>query len=193
MIILASQSAIRARLLRDAGLQFETAAPGVDEDAVKASMNGASPRKVAEALAARKALAVAGGRAGWVIGADSTLEFEGRLYDKARTIDEARLRLKAWRGKTHSLHSAVALAQGDKVVWRECLSPRLTMRDFSDAWLDDYLSRNGPEILSSVGCYQFEHEGVQMFTAVEGDYFAVLGLPLLGLLECLRAQGELAR
>ena len=192
-VILASQSRIRGDLLRAAGVDIDTASPGVDEDAVKARLSGSSPRGIAAVLADEKALAVSRARAGLVIGADQTLEFEGRLYDKAATVAQARERLMAFRGKPHQLHAAVSLARGDSVIWRETVTATLTMRDFSQDWLDAYLADHGEEVLSSVGCYQLENVGVQLFSAIEGDYFAILGLPMLGLLEALRHQGVLAR
>ena len=192
-VILASQSRIRGDLLRAAGVDIDTASPGVDEDAVKARLSGSSPRGIAAVLADEKALAVSRARAGLVIGADQTLEFEGRLYDKAATVAQARERLMAFRGKPHQLHAAVSLARGDSVIWRETVTATLTMRDFSQDWLDAYLADHGEEVLSSVGCYQLENVGVQLFSAIEGDYFAILGLPMLGLLEALRREGALAR
>lgn len=192
-LTLASQSRIRGDLLRAAGIAFDTASPGVDEDAVKARLGGESPRQIAQTLADEKALAVARARAGLVIGADQTLEFEGRLYDKATSVAEARERLIDFRDKAHQLHAAVSLARGDEVLWRETVTATLTMRDFSDAWLDDYLAGHGQEILSSVGCYQLENVGIQLFEVIEGDYFAILGLPMLGLLGALREHGVLSR
>jgi septum formation protein len=192
-VTLASQSRVRGDLLRAAGLAIETASPGVDEDAVKRRLSGSSPRDIAAVLADEKALAVSAGRDGLVIGADQTLEFEGRLYDKAHDVAEARDRLLTFRGKPHQLHAAVSLARGEAVIWRETVTATLTMRDFSDAWLDAYLTGHGEEILSSVGCYQLENVGVQLFSAIEGDYFAILGLPMIGLLEALRREGALDR
>ena len=189
-VTLASKSAIRASLLRAAGVVVSTASPGVDEDAVKAEMAGASPREIAVALADRKALALSGKREGLVIGADQTLEFEGRSFDKAADVDEARERLIMLRGKTHELHAAVAVAQGGEVIWRDVASVRLTMRPFTDIFLAAYLAGN-EGALSSVGCYQLEGEGAQLFSSIEGDYFAILGLPLLSLLDCLRREGAL--
>ena len=192
-VTLASQSRVRGELLRAAGIEIDTASPGVDEDAVKNVMAGAHPRDIAALLADEKALAVSKARDGLVIGADQTLEMEGRLYDKAASVAEARKRLLAFRGRPHRLHAAVSLARGDEVVWRETVTAALTMREFSDAWLDAYLAHHGEEVLSSVGCYQLENVGVQLFSAIEGDYFAILGLPMLGLLEALRREGVLAR
>lgn len=188
-LVLASQSAVRGQLLRAAGLQFETASPGVDEDALKQRLSGAGPKAIAVALADAKAVALKRDTEDLVIGADQTLEFEGRLFDKARDLAEARTRLLTMRGKPHELHAAVAVARGGSVLWREVVTTRLVFRNFSDAWLEGYLARNGEAALSSVGCYQLEGEGVQLFSALEGDYFAILGLPMLGLLDHLRGQG----
>lgn len=190
-LVLASQSAVRAQVLKNAGLNFSTVSSGVDEDRIKAAMlaGGASPAEIASALADAKALAVSQGAETIVIGADQTLELEGRLFDKAESLDEARERLKTLRGKAHVLHSALTAARGGKVIWRMLESPRLTVRDFSDAWLDGYLERQGGSLLSSVGCYRLEDEGVQLFETIEGDYFAILGLPLVGLLAFLRQEG----
>lgn len=191
-VTLASQSAIRASLLRAAGVVVSTASPGVDEEAVKAELADASPREIAVALADRKALALTGRRDGLVIGADQTLEFDGLLFDKAADLEEARTRLMMLRGKTHQLHAAVAVAQGGKVIWRDIATVSLTMRPFSDRFLAAYLAGN-EGALSSVGCYQLEGEGAQLFSAIQGDYFAILGLPMLGLIEALRNHGALTR
>jgi len=193
-VILASKSATRRAVLDGAGVAYEAAGSGVDEDAAKAELlaAGATPREVAEALAERKALAVSAGRPELVVGADQTLEFEGRLYDKAETVAAARGRLRALRGKPHWLHSAVVVAQDGRPVWRETQSATLTMRDFSDAFLEAYLADEGEAALGSVGCYRLEGPGVQLFSRIEGDYFTILGLPLIGLLDLLRARGVLA-
>jgi septum formation protein len=192
-LILASTSSARRAVLEGAGVAFEAVRPGVDEDAAKAELlaKGAGPREVAEALAERKAVAVSKARPGLVVGADQTLDLGGRLYDKADSLAAARSRLAELRGRTHQLHSAVAVAEGGQAVWAQTVSATLTMRDFSDAFLDDYLAREGPAALGSVGCYRLEGPGVQLFEAIDGDYFTILGLPLMGLLELLRARGVL--
>ena len=194
-LVLASKSVTRRAVLEGAGVPFEIASSGVDEDAVKVDLlaRGANPRQVATALAEQKALAVSTGRPEWVVGADQTLEFEGRLYDKAETVDDARDRLKTLRGKPHQLHSAVVVARNGATVWRELESATLTMRDFSDGFLEDYLAAEGQAALGSVGCYRLEGIGVQLFAKIEGDYFTILGLPLMGLLDLLRKEGVLPR
>lgn len=192
-LILASKSATRRAVLDGAGVAYEAVGSGVDEDAVKADLlaAGATPRQVAETLAERKALAVSTGRPGLVIGADQTLDFEGRLYDKAETVSAARERLTMLRGKRHELHSATAVARDGAVVWRETDSAQLTMRAFSDDFLEVYLAEEGEAALGSVGCYRLEAMGVQLFSRIEGDYFTILGLPLMGLLDLLRREGVL--
>ncbi|WP_395672976.1 Maf family protein [Phenylobacterium sp.] len=187
-IILASKSAARRAVLTGAGVPFEVKVAGVDEDAVKAGLlaEGAGPRDIADALAELKAIRVSRSQGGFVIGADQTLELDGRLYDKAESLDEARGRLVALRGKTHKLHSAVVVAKDGAPIWREVVTATLTMRDFSDAFLEAYLQAEGEEALGSVGCYRLEGPGAQLFSRIEGDYFAILGLPLLGLLDLLR-------
>ena len=192
-IILASKSAARRAVLTGAGVPFEVAVAGVDEDAVKTAMlaQGATPRDVADALAEIKAVKISAGRPGFVIGSDQTLEFEGQLYDKAETLEAAAERLKTMRGKPHKLHSAVVVAKDGAPIWREIVSETLTMRDFSDDFLDAYLALEGEEMLGSVGCYRLEGPGAQLFSKIEGDYFAILGLPLMGLLDLFRRHGVL--
>jgi septum formation protein len=180
-------------VLDGAGVTYQAVGSGVDEDAVKTELlaTGAGPREIAGSLAEEKALAVSAGRPELVIGADQTLEFAGQLYDKAETVEEARARLQTLRGRPHQLHSAVAVAQGGAVVWRETESATLTMRDFSDAFLEDYLAAEGEAALGSVGCYRLEGLGVQLFSRIDGDYFTILGLPMMGLLDLLRRRGVL--
>jgi septum formation protein len=193
-LVLASKSAVRAAVLAGAGVAFDVAGSGVDEAELKGRLldERATPREIAEQLAEAKALAMAARRPdSVVIGADQTLELDGVLIDKVEDLAEARDRLVSLRGRAHLLHAAVAAAIGENVVWRVTESPRVTMRDFSDAYLDGYLARNRQAALASVGCYQLEGEGAQLFETVEGDYFAVLGLPLLPLLAFLRRQGVL--
>jgi septum formation protein len=193
-LVLASKSAVRAEILVGAGVAFDIVGSGLDETKIKQRLlaERATPREVAGRLAEAKALAVSGRLPETIVlGADQTLELDGALIDKAQDRDEARDRLLALRGRTHLLHAAVAAAVGDKVLWKLTQSPRMTMRHFSDAFLDSYLERNGEALLASVGCYQLEGEGVQLFDSVEGDYHAILGLPLLPVLAFLRRQGVL--
>lgn len=193
-IVLASKSAARRAVLEGAGVPFEAVVAGVDEDAVKAALlaEGAGPRDIADALAELKAIRVSRGRDAFVIGSDQTLEFEGRLYDKADTLEAARQRLMTLRGKPHKLHSAVVVAKEGAPIWREVVTATLTMREFSDEFLEAYLASEGEAALGSVGCYRLEGPGAQLFSRIEGDYFAILGLPLLGLLDLLRRHGALA-
>jgi septum formation protein len=192
-VVLASQSASRKAILTGAGVRFEAASPGVDEEALKVGMlaKGATPREVAAALAEAKALALPRAPDELVIGSDQTLEFEGRLYDKAADVEEARERLRMLRGRTHRLEGAVVVAKGGVPIWRDAVTSTLAMRDFSDAFLEEYLREEGPASLGSVGCYRLEGPGAQLFSRIEGDYFAILGLPLLGLLDLLRREGAL--
>ena len=193
-VVLASKSSARRAVLDGAGVVYEATVAGVDEDAVKTQMlaGGADARAVAEALAGMKALRVSKGRPELVIGADQTLEFEGGLYDKVETLAAARDRLKALRGKPHQLHSAVVVARDGAVIWRETVTATLALRDFSDDFLEAYLAQEGDAALGSVGCYRLEGLGAQLFSRIEGDYFAILGLPLMGLLDLLRREGALA-
>ena len=194
-ITLASKSAIRAAILRGAGVSFEAVSPDVDEASVKEGLlaRGGTPRSVAEALAVMKAVAVSRDRQGLVIGADQTLDLAGALYDKATSCDEARERLTLLKGRTHALHAAVAVALDGEAVWRHVETARLTMRAFSDRFLDGYLMRAGAAVLDSVGGYQLEGEGAQLFEEIDGDYFSILGLPLIPLLDALRREGALAQ
>jgi septum formation protein len=193
-VTLASKSSARQAILNNAGVSFEAVVAGVDEDAAKAGLlaEGATPREVADALAAMKAVKVSTRRPGLVIGADQTLDFGGRLIDKVESLDAARALLLELRGKTHKLHSAVVVARDGQPIWRVVDSAKLSVRPFSDAWLDAYLAGRGEALLHCVGCYELEREGVQLFDAVDGDYFTVLGLPLIGLLDFLRLHGALA-
>jgi septum formation protein len=194
-VTLASKSPIRAAVLQGAGVNFEVVAPGIDEASVKADLltRGGTPRSVADALASMKAVAVSMGRPGLVIGADQTLDLEGSLYDKASSLEEARERLILLRGRTHALHAAVALARDGETIWRHTETARLTVRSFSDDFLTGYMARAGESILGSVGGYQLEGDGAQLFDRIDGDYFAILGLPLLALLAVLRREGALER
>lgn len=187
-LILASGSVARRRMLEAVGLVFEVDAPRVDEEAAKLSLRaeGLRPRDQADALAELKALSISRGRAGFVIGADQMLAVEGDVLDKPKDADEARAHLLRLRGRTHELVTAAVVAREGAIIWRHIDTPKLRMRAFSDAFLDDYLARAGADVLHSVGAYQLEGLGGQLFERVEGDYFSVLGLPLLPLLTFLR-------
>ncbi|MDB5455687.1 MAG: Maf family protein [Caulobacter sp.] len=192
-VVLASKSATRVALLTGAGVSFEAVGSGVDEDAAKASLlaEQASPREIADALAEMKAVKVSQRRPGLVIGSDQTLDLAGTLFDKAETPEAARVQLLQLRGQVHKLHSAVVVARDGQPIWRTVETAKLSMRSFTDAWLDGYLARQGEAVLGSVGCYHLEGEGIQLFDRIDGDYFTILGLPLLALLDFLRLHGAL--
>jgi len=186
--ILASGSASRRAILENAGLTFKVEPADVDEAALKAVFRG-DAAALALHLAEAKALEVSRRRAGLVLGADQVLAFDGKVFDKAKTIEEAGERLSMLRGKTHWLKGGVALAEGGEIVWRHESSCRMVVRNFSDAFLADYLARAGDILTKGVGAYAYEGLGAQLFEHVDGDYFAVLGLPLLPVLGALRARG----
>ena len=187
-LILASKSAARRAVLTDAGVPFTVQVADVDEDALKTP--GVDPVELAVELARAKALAVSRHDAdAWVLGADQTLAFDGGLVSKAPSLAAARERLIAMRGRTHQLHSGAALARNGQVVWSGVDTVEMRMRDFSDAFLDAYLAAEGAALLACVGSYRLEGLGSQLFEAVEGDYFTVLGLPLWPVLAELRRAG----
>ncbi|WP_184267566.1 nucleoside triphosphate pyrophosphatase [Brevundimonas bullata] len=187
-LILASKSAARRAILTEAGVPFTVQVADVDEDALKAP--GVDPAALAVELARAKALAVSRHDAdAWVLGADQTLAFDGGLVSKAPTLEAARERLIAMRGRSHQLHSGAALARNGQVVWSGVDTVEMKMRDFSDAFLDAYLAAEGAALLACVGSYRLEGLGSQLFEAVEGDYFTVLGLPLWPILAELRRAG----
>lgn len=190
-LILASQSRVRGDVLRGAGLTFTQVRSPADEDAIKASLlaERIAPRDLADALAEAKAVAVSATAPGWVIGADQVLDLEGRVFDKPVDLEGAGSHLRALSGRTHRLHSAVVLATGGSVVWRHVESPRLTVRPLSEETIAAYLAAAGPEVCNSVGAYQLEGLGSHLFSKIEGDYFSILGLPLLALLGQLRELG----
>jgi septum formation protein len=188
-LTLASKSQIRAQVLAGAGIAFDVAPSGVDEDALKAIHSG-DAAGLAVGLAEAKAKAVSA--EGLIIGADQVLQCEGVLYDKPRDMAEARANLKKFRGRTHYLIGGVVLVEGGETVWAHHQKVSLEVRDFSDAFLDAYLEQAGESILASVGCYQLEGLGSHLFDSLDGDYFSTLGLPLLPLLQALRDHGGLA-
>jgi septum formation protein len=192
-LILASKSAARRAMLEDAGVAFSIQAADVDEDAVKAAHDPADAAGLAVELARVKALAVSRhDPEAWVLGADQTLAFAGGLVSKAPSMAAARTRLAAMRGLSHQLHSGAALARNGQVVWSGVDTVTMQVRDFSDAFLDAYLAAEGEAVLASVGSYRLEGLGSQLFDAVEGDYFTVLGMPLWPVLAELRRAGVLA-
>lgn len=191
-IVLASASQIRAAMLRNAGVEVECHPARIDEEAIRAALaaEGANPRDQADTLAEMKAAKLAGRLpSAVVIGCDQVLDCGGQVFSKPESPDAARAQLVALRGRTHKLLSAVVVYQDGGPVWRHVGEVRLTMREFSDAYLDDYVSRNGASVLDSVGGYKLESEGVRLFSRVEGDYFTVLGLPLVALLGYLGQRG----
>jgi septum formation protein len=194
LIVLSSTSASRRKLLTQCGIPYKTAKPGFEEEPVKVSMQsaGASALDVAVALAEGKANSIAEILPGaYVIGADQMLECDGHWFDKPADRAAARTHLQTLRGKTHHLITAAVLAHEGKIVWRHSETAKMTMRDFSDAFLDHYLDQAGEGIIRSVGAYELEGAGSLLFDKVDGDFFAILGLPLLPLLAGLRAAGAL--
>jgi septum formation protein len=191
-LILASTSHARQSLLRDAGVVFTAEAADVDERAVEAALGRATPAEVAAALSRAKALAVSARNAGsLVIGADQTLGLGDRSFHKPATPSAAREQLTALRGQTHRLHSGIAIALDGAIVTEHIAVADMTMRAFSDGVLDWYLGIAGDRVLTSVGCYQLEGPGIQLFDRIDGDYFTILGLPLMPLLSALRKLGAL--
>lgn len=193
-VVLASGSTTRQAMLRAAGVPFTVDIAAVDESTVLESFQaeGARPRDAADALAELKALRVSTRHPGaLVIGADQILSLDGRYFTKAGTVDAAREQLRALRGKTHTLSSAVVVARDGSAIWRAVRETTLTMRDLSDAFIDEYLAKAGPAPLASVGAYQIEGLGIQLFSRIDGDHFTILGLPLLPLLDMLRTNGVL--
>ena len=191
-LILASTSSARIALLQGAGLSFEAVGADVDERALEEPMlaAGATPAEVADVLAEAKALAVSRRRpAALVIGGDQGLDLAGERCVKPDGRAGAKAQLARLSGRTHHLRSAVALARGGAVVWRHLASASLTLRPLDGEALDRYLDRAGDAVTRSVGAYQLEGVGIQLFERIEGDYFTILGLPLLPLLDALRGQG----
>lgn len=189
MLILASQSDTRKALLQQAGLDFSTAPARIDERGLeRAALDaGGDGRDVALLLAERKAAAVAAANPGAiVIGADQTLSLGAELLHKPADRSEAAAQLDHLRGKTHRLHAAVTLVRDDLLLWSDIQTAELTMRDFSPAERDEVLDREGDAILASVGGYRLEGPSIRLFETVTGDYFTILGLPLLPLLAALR-------
>lgn len=194
-IVLASASTVRARLLGAAGVAVTVDHARLDEDEIKAAYRheGRTAADCAAALAEAKAKRVALRHPDdLVIGADQILSCEDTWFDKPGSRDAARAQLLALRGKRHTLSAAAVVVRGGQVMWHHVEEPHLLMRRFSDEFLDAYLTAAGEAVLSSVGAYQLEGLGAQLFARIEGDYFSILGLPLLPLLDCLRGHGALA-
>lgn len=189
-LILASRSAVRRQMLERAGLPVEAIAAAVDERGLEQAAGPAPPAEIALLLADAKARAVADSRPGRVVvAADQTLACDGRVFSKPKDRVGARAQLAALRGRTHALHAAVAVHAGDELAFRQVATARLAMRTFSDAFLERYLDLAGEAVTASVGGYQLEGIGVQLFERIDGDYFTILGLPLVPLLGFLRTRG----
>ncbi|MCF6303902.1 MAG: Maf family protein [Rhodobacteraceae bacterium] len=191
-LILASGSEIRAKMLQNAGIALEILPAKVDESAIKSALlaEAAQPRDVADVLAEAKARRVSLKNPGQlVLGADQVLDFEGAIFDKPETHDQSRKQLISLRNKSHRLYSAAVLFENGQPVWRHIGVATLTMRDFSDDFLDKYIAENGNNLFTTVGGYKIEEQGVQLFSSIKGDYFSILGLPLLELLAVLRQKG----
>ena len=191
-LVLASKSTVRAKLLKSAGLTFDARPAGVDEGALKKSKTGMAAYDLAEVLAHAKARAVStDSMEALVIGADQILECEGQIYDKPVGENGVRSHLRSLRGRVHRLVSAVCVAEGGAIAWSHTAVAMMTMRDFDDIYLEHYIQQAGPEVQASVGAYRLEDIGIQLFERIEGDYFTILGLPLMPLLAFLRQRGIL--
>jgi septum formation protein len=194
-IILASGSAIRAEMLRRAGVGIDVVPARIDEVALKDALvaEGATARDIADALAETKALRVAAKHPSrWVLGCDQVLEHRGEILSKPLDPAEARAQLSRLSGSRHSLLSAAVLCDDGQPIWRHVGQVHLTMHPLSDAFIDDYVARNWDSIRHSVGCYKIEEEGVRLFSRIEGDHFTIQGLPLIEFLSFLVLRGKLA-
>lgn len=192
MLVLASKSKSRRRLLKAAGVDFTVFSADIDEDAIKRTEPDG--RRAALKLAVKKAEAVSEKYEGaFVIGADQILELDGKCFSKPENMAEAAAQLREMRGKTHSLINGVAVVRASKTVWSTTTVVKVSLRNFSDDFLNYYLQTAGEEVCSSVGAYYLEELGSQLVECVEGDYFSVLGLPILPLFKFLRACGELKK
>jgi septum formation protein len=189
-IVLASTSFIRKTLLANAGLTFTSQAPAVNEDTLKQKHINLAPGELALILAQEKALSLSNNH-NLVIAADQTLSCDGAIFHKARTAQELTSQLAALKGKTHTLHTAVAVAKGGQVQWKLCREANLRMREFSDEFLARYIAENAQEALHCLGGYQLEAAGINLFEKIDGDYFTILGMPLLELLAYLRQENYL--
>ncbi|MCC3861827.1 Maf family protein [Pseudemcibacter aquimaris] len=188
-LILASKSASRKKILENTGLSFETKPAPIDEQSIKEEMlsTGDNVRNIAERLASEKALYVLKDHPeDFILGADQILSCDGHLFSKARDKNEAKEHLEFFRGKKHTLTTSIVLAKADKIIWVYTCEPELTMRDFSEAFLNDYMEKAGDALIHSVGCYYMEDIGIQLFSEIKGEYYDILGLPLLPLLKKLR-------
>ncbi len=194
-VILASGSASRRAVLAAAGVTAEAVAPNVDEESFRTAMraDGLKVRDQAMRLAELKAVRVSQSKEGLVIGGDQMLALEDEAFDKPRDLADARNHLVRLSGKTHTLETAIVVCEGGIPVWRHLARPKLTMRPLSPDFIDSYVESCGEKLLATVGAYQLEGLGAQLFTRIEGDYFSVLGLPLLPLLDYLRVRKVLAQ
>lgn len=193
-IVLASTSKYRASILASAGLRFETRASDIDERAVEAAIedSGAAPDDLAAVLAETKATAVSETMPGAVvIGCDQVLSLDGAVLHKCRTMEEARSRLLQLAGKTHHLNTAAAIAVDGETAWRHVEICSMTMRDLDPGFVGLHLAAVGDDVLNSVGAYHYEGQGIQLFDRIDGDYFSIVGLPLLALLRKLRELGAI--
>ncbi|MGV8955765.1 MAG: Maf family protein [Cypionkella sp.] len=191
-VLLASASTIRLQLLQNVGLEVTAQPARIDEQAIRQSLQAeaASPQDIADALAEMKARKLAEKSPdSLVLGCDQVLAYQDQIFAKPTSLAEARAQLLILRGQTHQLISALVLYDAGKPIWRHISSAKLTMRPFTDTYLDAYLDRNWPSLDSSVGGYKLEEEGIRLFSAVVGDYFTILGLPLLPLLSYLATRG----
>jgi nucleoside triphosphate pyrophosphatase len=189
-LILASASAIRSSMLHSAGIEFEVSAPGLDESGLKAKLSEAAA--IATGLANAKAESVSRlDPDAWVIGSDSVVSVDGRLFDKPSDRSAAAEHLRFFSGKAMQLTSAVALARGGTADWRHVETATLQVRPLSDAFIEIYLDAEWPEVGYTVGVFRLEGRGVQLFERIEGDHFSILGMPLIPLLEALRERGLL--
>ncbi|MEM6828773.1 MAG: Maf family protein [Pseudomonadota bacterium] len=191
-LVLASKSASRRVMLDAAGVSYEAIPADIDERAIEASLKGATAPEIAEALSVAKAAALASSNSDWlVLGSDSLVVVDGKRFDKPMSRENAEEHLRFFSGKPLELHSAAALVRGNTCVWSTPSKALLHVRDLSDVFIEDYLSKEWPEVSFTVGVFRIEAMGVQLFDRIEGDQFTILGMPLLAVLEALREEGVL--